>query len=163
MTLVVLLPLTCGYLDPGVSKDYETCTEAYRKRRDSILDSGSVSIATCVLETLATWAATLLGCSGKTVYLVNEQYIVKPPRSASTSQFEWHRDSDYMDVALQQELTIACWIALDAVDEENHSQLHLFYLQGVLCLCLLNFSTKVQAMQVIPSDVCLCLSMPLDP
>lgn len=50
---------------------------------------------------------------------MNEQYIVKPPRSSS-SAFTWHRDSDYYhDIKIRSQPSIACWTALDEVNESN--------------------------------------------
>ncbi|KAI9250581.1 hypothetical protein BDA99DRAFT_522886 [Phascolomyces articulosus] len=112
----IIEPLTCGYLDPSKSNKYKTNRLHYQLRRNSIIENSTVS--TFVLETVAKWAATLLG-NPKQVYLMNEQYIVKPPHSGDNSRFEWHQDSDYLGPQLQNQSTVACWIALDPVDEFN--------------------------------------------
>ncbi|KAI8328498.1 hypothetical protein BC941DRAFT_444800 [Chlamydoabsidia padenii] len=58
--------------------------------------------------------------TGPDIYLLNEQYIIKPPKTKSISQFAWHRDSDYyQDATWENEVSVACWMALDDVNEEN--------------------------------------------
>ncbi|RKP10310.1 hypothetical protein THASP1DRAFT_27902 [Thamnocephalis sphaerospora] len=49
--------------------------------------------------------------------LFNEQYIVKPPRTQHQSIFAWHQDGEYMNETCQRVPTVACWIALDDVNE----------------------------------------------
>jgi ectoine hydroxylase-related dioxygenase (phytanoyl-CoA dioxygenase family) len=52
---------------------------------------------------------------GDTVYLFNEQYVVKAAEHGMT--FSWHQDSGYVEYEHQPYLT--CWIALDDVTEAN--------------------------------------------
>jgi len=52
---------------------------------------------------------------GDTVYLFNEQYVVKSAERGLT--FGWHQDGGFIDYAHPRYLT--CWIALDDVTEEN--------------------------------------------
>jgi ectoine hydroxylase-related dioxygenase (phytanoyl-CoA dioxygenase family) len=52
---------------------------------------------------------------GDTVYLFNEQYVVKAAERGM--QFSWHQDSGFIDYAHRPYLT--CWIALDDVSEAN--------------------------------------------
>jgi ectoine hydroxylase-related dioxygenase (phytanoyl-CoA dioxygenase family) len=52
---------------------------------------------------------------GETVYLFNEQYVVKAAEHGM--KFGWHQDSGFIDYAHPPYLT--CWIALDDVTEEN--------------------------------------------
>ncbi|KAL1932169.1 hypothetical protein VTP01DRAFT_9225 [Rhizomucor pusillus] len=113
----IVEPLTCGYLDAPENDRYKTDEDAYRERRDSILLHGNIRVSDILLSKVAEFAAQLLDTSN--VYLLNEQYIIKPPRTAKTSRFAWHRDSDYLEQELQQKPTVACWIALDPVDESN--------------------------------------------
>lgn len=107
-------PLTCGYLDAPENDRYKTDEDAYRERRDSILLHGNIRVSDILLSKVAEFAAQLLDTSN--VYLVrtkkaivsflmyirashvpccflqlNEQYIIKPPRTAKTSRFAWHR------------------------------------------------------------------------
>jgi ectoine hydroxylase-related dioxygenase (phytanoyl-CoA dioxygenase family) len=52
---------------------------------------------------------------GGTVYLFNEQYVVKAAERGM--QFSWHQDSGFIDYAHRPYLT--CWIALDDMTEAN--------------------------------------------
>jgi ectoine hydroxylase-related dioxygenase (phytanoyl-CoA dioxygenase family) len=52
---------------------------------------------------------------GETVYVFNEQYVVKAAERGM--KFGWHQDSGFIPYAHQPYLT--CWIALDDVTEEN--------------------------------------------
>jgi len=52
---------------------------------------------------------------GDTVYLFNEQYVVKAAERGM--RFGWHQDSGFIDHPHQPYLT--CWIALDDVGETN--------------------------------------------
>jgi ectoine hydroxylase-related dioxygenase (phytanoyl-CoA dioxygenase family) len=63
-------------------------------------------------DLMAQIAATALG---DTVYLFNEQYVVKAAERGMT--FGWHQDSGYIGYPHRPYLT--CWIALDDVSEAN--------------------------------------------
>ena len=52
---------------------------------------------------------------GDTVYLFNEQYVVKAAERGM--QFSWHQDSGFIGYPHRPYLT--CWITLDDVDETN--------------------------------------------
>jgi ectoine hydroxylase-related dioxygenase (phytanoyl-CoA dioxygenase family) len=52
---------------------------------------------------------------GDTVYLFNEQYVVKAAERGM--KFGWHQDSGFIDYAHRPYLT--CWIALDDMTEAN--------------------------------------------
>jgi ectoine hydroxylase-related dioxygenase (phytanoyl-CoA dioxygenase family) len=52
---------------------------------------------------------------GDTVYLFNEQYVVKAAERGM--KFGWHQDSGFIPYSHRPYLT--CWIALDDVTEEN--------------------------------------------
>ena len=52
---------------------------------------------------------------GDTVYLFNEQYVVKAAEQGM--RFSWHQDSGFIDYAHRPYLT--CWIALDDMTEAN--------------------------------------------
>jgi ectoine hydroxylase-related dioxygenase (phytanoyl-CoA dioxygenase family) len=52
---------------------------------------------------------------GDTVYLFNEQYVVKAAERGM--KFSWHQDSGFIDYAHRPYLT--CWIALDDMTEAN--------------------------------------------
>ncbi|ORZ17691.1 hypothetical protein BCR42DRAFT_490404 [Absidia repens] len=123
----IVEPLECGYLDPPKSNEsYKTNLEAFSKRRDELTPGTARFLTT----TAGQWAGNLLygdahinwsrRRASQPVYLLNEQYIIKPPKTKAVSEFAWHCDSDYYrEVSLQNELTVACWIALDDVNENN--------------------------------------------
>ncbi len=52
---------------------------------------------------------------GETVYLFNEQYVVKAAEKGM--KFSWHQDSGFIDYP--HEPYLSCWIALDDVTEVN--------------------------------------------
>jgi ectoine hydroxylase-related dioxygenase (phytanoyl-CoA dioxygenase family) len=52
---------------------------------------------------------------GDTVYLFNEQYVVKAAEQGM--KFSWHQDSGFIDYPHRPYLT--CWIALDDMSEAN--------------------------------------------
>ncbi|KAI8092735.1 uncharacterized protein BX664DRAFT_328015 [Halteromyces radiatus] len=115
----IIEPLECGYLDPSDTK-YKTNQAAYCERRDQL----TPGVAGFLTTSVGQWAASLLyGTTinkDQPIYLLNEQYIIKPPNTKSISAFAWHRDSDYYkDTSLRNEITVACWMALDEVNEEN--------------------------------------------
>ncbi|KAI9302967.1 hypothetical protein BJ944DRAFT_110485 [Cunninghamella echinulata] len=121
----IIEPLHCGILDPIPSTEpqyqYKLDKATYIERRDQL----TPSVAQLLINTIGSFARSLLyktldNRPDNSVYLLNEQYIIKPPNTKDTSIFEWHRDSDYYeDISLKNEKTIACWIALDPVNEEN--------------------------------------------
>jgi ectoine hydroxylase-related dioxygenase (phytanoyl-CoA dioxygenase family) len=63
---------------------------------------------------------------GDTVYLFNEQYVIKCADRATA--FAWHQDSGYIHERHRPYLT--CWIALDDVDESNGAIYLLPYSQS---------------------------------
>ena len=58
---------------------------------------------------------------GPEIYLLNEQYIIKPPGMGIASSFPWHRDADSMrrEGTLNFYPYVSVWCALDAVNERN--------------------------------------------
>jgi ectoine hydroxylase-related dioxygenase (phytanoyl-CoA dioxygenase family) len=63
---------------------------------------------------------------GDTVYLFNEQYVVKAAERGM--KFSWHQDSGFIDYAHRPYLT--CWIALDDMTEANGTVYLLPYSRG---------------------------------
>ncbi|CAO3637077.1 unnamed protein product [Mucor hiemalis] len=121
-------PLGCGFLDDPETSDYKIDVSQYSKIRNRInWNNLVVSLASCCMTRPAeiilkkygrAWASKLL--SSDNIYLLNEQYIIKPPFTSKLSQFEWHKDSDYYDDSRHRdENTVACWTALDNVEEHN--------------------------------------------
>ncbi|KAI9246199.1 hypothetical protein BY458DRAFT_528133 [Sporodiniella umbellata] len=110
----IVEPWTCGYLDQPQTNAYKTNIKEYKSHRDSILPDATIS--NIVLNKYSMWASQLL--RSETVYLLNEQYIVKPPKTCS--DFDWHKDSDYYrDRRVREKCSIACWTALNDVNELN--------------------------------------------
>jgi ectoine hydroxylase-related dioxygenase (phytanoyl-CoA dioxygenase family) len=60
---------------------------------------------------------------GDTVYLFNEQYVVKAAEQGMA--FSWHQDSGFIDYPHRPYLT--CWIALDDMTEANGTGYMLHY------------------------------------
>ncbi|CAO3665816.1 unnamed protein product [Rhizopus microsporus] len=117
-SLIIIEPWTCGYIDTPETKEYKVNKQEYVKIRDSIYPSDHATVSGLLFDTYAIWASQLL--NSKDIYLLNEQYIVKPPLSSSYSQFVWHRDSDYYhDTSIKNQMTVACWTALDDVNRVN--------------------------------------------
>ncbi|KAI9486252.1 MAG: hypothetical protein EXX96DRAFT_548293 [Benjaminiella poitrasii] len=115
----IVEPWTCSYLT-FEDENYKTDCEEYQKLRDSILDwdNEGALISKLILYKYGAWASQLMATED--VYLLNEQYIIKPPSVFGSSQFAWHRDSDYYeDKRHRQEPTVACWTALDDVNKLN--------------------------------------------
>jgi ectoine hydroxylase-related dioxygenase (phytanoyl-CoA dioxygenase family) len=63
---------------------------------------------------------------GDTVYLFNEQYVVKAAEQGMP--FSWHQDSGFIDYSHRPYLT--CWIALDDMTEANGTVYLLPYSRG---------------------------------
>eukprot|EP00483_Globobulimina_turgida_P013743 UN13769 len=51
----------------------------------------------------------------KQIFLLNEQYVVKPSNSNNT-QFVWHQDAEYLS---QPYLNISVWIPIDDISHQN--------------------------------------------
>ena len=64
-----------------------------------------------------TYVSYIFGPSAS-IFLLNENYIVKPPLSGRQSIFPWHADSDY-DSQYKNIPYVSCWIALDDISSEN--------------------------------------------
>ncbi|KAI9363665.1 hypothetical protein BD770DRAFT_469604 [Pilaira anomala] len=115
----IIEPWTCGYLDPLETNEYKMDRDRYSRIRNEIYwpNTCTTTASRIILDKYGrTWAAQLLEQTN--VYLLNEQFIVKPPLTRSS--FEWHRDSDYYKEQSHREIpSVACWTALDEVTEEN--------------------------------------------
>jgi ectoine hydroxylase-related dioxygenase (phytanoyl-CoA dioxygenase family) len=66
---------------------------------------------------------------GETVYLFNEQYVVKAAERGM--RFGWHQDSGFIDYPHRPYVT--CWIALDDVSETNGTVYLLPYERAGTC------------------------------
>ncbi|KAG0212776.1 hypothetical protein BGX28_005623 [Mortierella sp. GBA30] len=117
----VIEPISCGYIDPPATQMYILSRRSYSNIRDLVTEDPD-SVVPVLFEKMPTLARYFLPAETDEhpLCLFNEQYIVKTPKSDSTSRFAWHEDSQYMDSSAQQAFPIiSCWTALDAVNQSN--------------------------------------------
>ncbi len=87
-------------------------------------DRGSTaSPTTTTTATTTTTSSPSTTCSSNThgstsVYLLNENFIVKPPRAAG-SAFGWHQDSEGITDLMADNKYVSLWCALDDMTEDN--------------------------------------------
>ncbi|KAJ1971948.1 hypothetical protein H4R35_004960 [Dimargaris xerosporica] len=113
----VIEPLTSGLADAAVKSCLQLrhSVDHFRQYRGSIHDP---RVTYLLLSILGRVARMFLPVADGP-YLLNEQYIVKPPRSGRSTEFAWHQDSQYLPSGLQQEPTVSCWVALNDVAFDN--------------------------------------------
>ncbi|KAJ1979320.1 hypothetical protein H4R34_002874 [Dimargaris verticillata] len=113
----VIEPLTSGIRDTDVKDRLRLrhSTDLFRQYRGSIHDP---RVTYLLLSKLGRVAQMFLPTTDGP-YLLNEQYIVKPPRSGRSTEFAWHQDSQYLPSGLQQEPAVSCWVALNDVAFDN--------------------------------------------
>ncbi|KAJ2780010.1 hypothetical protein GGI15_003684 [Coemansia interrupta] len=76
-------------------------------------------VADCTLCKFGRCARQLLGeDKADETYLLNDQYIVKPPRE-DRAEFAWHQDILYFSEAERRHAVVSVWTPLDDVDETN--------------------------------------------
>ncbi|KAJ2802378.1 hypothetical protein H4R20_003299 [Coemansia guatemalensis] len=112
----IVEPLGCGILDAL------EVTERTRSTRSGYMDAraqiSSDSVAQCTLEKFGRCAQQLLSTGGEQrTYLLNEQYIVKPPYS--NAEFAWHQDILYFSSEQRAHSIVSVWTPLDDVSEAN--------------------------------------------
>ncbi|KAJ2077562.1 hypothetical protein H4R24_005059 [Coemansia sp. RSA 988] len=112
----IVEPLACGMLDALEITEQSKCTRSgYMEARIKI---SSDSVAKCTLEKFGYCAQQLLAISNELpTYLLNEQYIVKPPRS--NAEFAWHQDILYFSTNQRAHSIVSVWTPLDYVSEAN--------------------------------------------
>ncbi|KAJ1730181.1 hypothetical protein LPJ61_003153 [Coemansia biformis] len=111
----IVEPLGCGFLDGEVSAAARSSRNGYIGTRERISPR---SLALCTLDKFGRCARQLLPPSaGQGPCLLNEQYIVKPPRSRA--EFAWHQDILYFSPAQRQHAIVSVWVPLDDVSEAN--------------------------------------------
>ncbi|KAI8906493.1 hypothetical protein DFJ77DRAFT_476804 [Powellomyces hirtus] len=88
----------------------------YRLVRSNVSDSADIVCAT--VWRIAELAKSVLPDEFP-LHLFNEQYILKPPFQGDGTAFQWHQDSEYINATSRTTPTVACWVALDDVNEEN--------------------------------------------
>ncbi|KAJ2370191.1 hypothetical protein H4S01_000536 [Coemansia sp. RSA 2610] len=112
----VVEPLGCGYFDHSeIPADARSSRTEYLRIRAQISSS---SLAARVLDRFGACARQLLAdASQREVVLLNEQYIVKPPRS--TAEFAWHQDVLYFSQTQRQHSIVSVWTPLCDVSSKN--------------------------------------------
>ncbi|KAJ2833139.1 hypothetical protein FBU31_001958 [Coemansia sp. 'formosensis'] len=106
----VIEPLGCGYYE--VEELAKTDRPAYIALR---AQSAPHALALCTLDKFGACAQQLLD---EKAYLLNEQYIVKPPHSDS-ARFAWHQDVLYFSESQRQHRVVSVWTPLSSVEEAN--------------------------------------------
>ncbi|KAF9111521.1 hypothetical protein BGX27_004813 [Mortierella sp. AM989] len=117
----VIEPISCGYIDPPVSQMYILSKRSYSSLRNMVTEDPD-TVVPILFGKMPELAKNFLPATtaDNPMCLFNEQYIVKTPNSASSSSFEWHQDSQYMDISAQKAFPIvSCWTALDDVNITN--------------------------------------------
>ncbi|KAJ2156689.1 hypothetical protein GGF46_005018 [Coemansia sp. RSA 552] len=112
----IVEPFGCDYPDIDVTDSAKATRHGYTDLRDQIGLSPELSI--CTLDRYGACAYQLLPpSSNEPVCLLNEQYIVKPPRSGA--EFAWHQDVLYFTASQRQTCIVSVWTPLDDVDAGN--------------------------------------------
>ncbi|KAJ2730536.1 hypothetical protein IW152_005163, partial [Coemansia sp. BCRC 34962] len=111
----VIEPLGCGYYDDDqVTQQVKSDRLSYISLR---AQSAPRALPLCTLGKFGLLAQQLLSQNQPT-YLLNEQYIVKPPHSES-AQFAWHQDVLYFSESQRQHSIVSVWTPLTSVSECN--------------------------------------------
>ncbi|PIA17666.1 hypothetical protein COEREDRAFT_40552, partial [Coemansia reversa NRRL 1564] len=112
----IIEPFGCGILDADeITNQTKSTRNGYINARAQI---SSETIAQCTLKKFGHCAKQLLSTDGdQHTYLLNEQYIVKPPRS--NAEFAWHQDILYFSTEQQTHSILSIWTPLDNVSEAN--------------------------------------------
>ncbi|KAJ2741029.1 hypothetical protein GGI20_005471 [Coemansia sp. BCRC 34301] len=119
----IVEPLGCGYYD-----DDAQVTQLAKSDRASYIalrayqPVPSPALPLCTLDKFGQCARQLLHASNvnaqQSVYLLNEQYIVKPPRSPS-AEFAWHQDVLYFSETQRKHAVVSAWTPLNSVSSVN--------------------------------------------
>ncbi|KAJ2781233.1 hypothetical protein H4R18_002997 [Coemansia javaensis] len=108
----VVEPLGCGILD-AVPERARSSRAAYLALRAQL---SPPRLALCTLDRFGRCARQLL--QSDRACLLNEQYIVKPPRSPR-AEFAWHQDVLYLSEPQRRHAIVSVWTPLDDVCEAN--------------------------------------------
>ncbi|KAJ2359355.1 hypothetical protein IWW50_000416 [Coemansia erecta] len=114
----VVEPLGCGYLDKHeIPQAAKTSRAEYLRARAQI--SSQPTPALCTLDKFGACARQLLlqHTDSNTVVLLNEQYVVKPPRAQA--EFAWHQDVLYFSGTQRQHAIVSVWTPLCDVCTAN--------------------------------------------
>ncbi|KAI8326145.1 hypothetical protein GQ54DRAFT_139746 [Martensiomyces pterosporus] len=116
----VVEPLGCAYFDECEVADMaRTDRAAFVDLRSKL---GPQALALCTLDKFGACAKQLLcslpeGSGQGSVYLLNDQYIVKPPHTKA--EFAYHQDTLYFSKQEKQRPIISAWTPLNDVSEAN--------------------------------------------
>ncbi|KAJ2775876.1 hypothetical protein IWQ57_000033 [Coemansia nantahalensis] len=117
----VVEPLGCGFLDSDVPAHARSSRSGYLAVREQISDR---RLALCTLDRFGRCARQLLppppppaGAGACGPCLLNEQFIVKPPRSDAA--FAWHQDNQFLSPSQRRHAIVSVWTPLDDVCEAN--------------------------------------------
>ncbi|KAJ2760562.1 hypothetical protein H4S06_001660 [Coemansia sp. BCRC 34490] len=128
----VVEPLGCGYFaDPEITAAVRTDRTRYAELRARLSPR---TLVRCTLDGFGHCAQQLLRhrpqrpapplpctasplAAADTVYLLNEQYIVKPPRTPT--EFAWHQDVVYLGAEERSRAVVSVWTPLDDVAVGN--------------------------------------------
>ncbi|ORX67426.1 hypothetical protein DL89DRAFT_269245 [Linderina pennispora] len=110
----IVEPLGSGYLDTAQITNTVRSDRSFYEQARSQIHKGD--LVTCTLLKYGQCAMQLLNKTD-TAYLLNEQYIVKPPRSKT--KFEWHQDILYFKPEERKHAIVSAWSPLDNVSEGN--------------------------------------------
>ncbi|KAJ2663977.1 hypothetical protein IWW48_000989 [Coemansia sp. RSA 1200] len=126
----VVEPLGCGYFaESEITADVRTERTQYAELRAQLSPRQLVQ---CTLDRFGQCAQQLLLCSQRmanprtitehlpdadTAFLLNEQYIVKPPHTRA--EFAWHQDTLYFRPEERSHAIVSVWTPLDDVSVGN--------------------------------------------
>ncbi|KAI9501072.1 hypothetical protein GGI25_003809 [Coemansia spiralis] len=110
----VVEPLGCGFVsDREITYETKTDCAQYINLRSQISPR---ELTQCTLNRFGSCAGQLMD-SEDNVYLLNEQYIVKPPRTKA--EFAWHQDVLYFSPKERTHVIVSVWTPLDDVCTDN--------------------------------------------
>ncbi|KAJ1850630.1 hypothetical protein LPJ73_003357 [Coemansia sp. RSA 2703] len=113
----VVEPFGCGFFDSSeIPRNACTTREGFIALRSTL---SAPDVAVCTLNKFGRCARQLLAKDeAEKTYLLNDQYIVKPPRE-DKAEFAWHQDILYFSEAERKHSIVSIWTPLDDVDITN--------------------------------------------
>ncbi|KAI1319695.1 hypothetical protein EDD11_003389 [Mortierella claussenii] len=88
----IIEPIPCGYIDPPVSQMYILSKRSYSNLRNMVTEDPD-TVVPILFEKMPSLVRHFLPAETpeNPVCLFNEQYIIKSPKTAPISSFEWHQ------------------------------------------------------------------------
>lgn len=102
----------------NVASNINYSTSSWRASR-SLFPGGSVLSDALLSRHFRANVAQIFNTELSSLFLLNEQFIVKPPVANSAATFAFHQDGSYLGQTWRQYESVSVWIALDDCDEEN--------------------------------------------